>query len=85
MWNGAGAGFMVVWMVFGLLLIVLLVVGIVWLVRQVSSNGGRPSDHQPPSASGSGSGSAREDLDRRYARGEISREEYRAIRGDLES
>ncbi|GEM_PF-1749703 len=85
MWNGAGAGFMVVWMVFGLLLIVLLVVGIVWLVRQVSSNGGRPSDHQPPSASGSGSGSAREELDRRYARGEISREEYRAIRGDLES
>ena len=84
MWNGAGAGFMVIWMVFGLLLIVLLVVGIVWLVRQVSSNGGRPTDQQGPPSTGSGSGTAREDLDRRYARGEISREEYRAIRDDLE-
>lgn len=85
MGNGAGAGFMVLWMVFGLLLTVLLVVGIVWLVRQVSSNGGRPSDHQQPLSPGSGSGTAREELDRRYARGEISREEYLAIRDDLES
>ncbi len=84
MWNGVGAGFMVVWMVFGLLLIVLLVVGIVWLFRQVSSDGGRPTDQQRPPASGPASGTAREDVDRRYARGEISREEYRAIRDDLE-
>jgi putative membrane protein len=81
MWNGAGGVFVVVWMIFGLLLIVLLVVGIVWLVRQVSSDGGGRSDQQqqPPVQ-----GSAREDLDRRYARGEISREEYREIRDDLE-
>ena len=84
MWNGAGAGFMVVWMVFGLLLTVLLVVGIVWLVRQVSSSGGSPSDSQQPPSTGAGSGTAREELDRRYARGEISREEYLAIRDDLE-
>jgi len=84
MWNGAGAGFTVVWMIFGLLLIVLLVVGIVWLFRQVSPDGGRPTDQQRPPASGPASGTAREDLDRRYARGEISREEYRAIRDDLE-
>jgi len=81
MWNGAGGIFMVVWMIFGVLLIVLLVVGIVWLVRQVSSDGGSRSDQQkqPPVQ-----GSAREDLDRRYARGEISREEYRQIRDDLD-
>ena len=84
MWDGAGGGFMVVWLVFGLLLIVLLVVGIVWLVRQVSSTGGGPTDQQRPPAGGPPSGSAREDLDGRYARGEISREEYRAIRDDLE-
>jgi len=85
MWNGAGGMFMVVWVIFGLLLCVLLVVGIVWLVRQASSDGGRPTDHQrPPSSSGSTPGSAREDLDRRYEREEISREEYRTIRDDLE-
>jgi putative membrane protein len=84
MWDGAGGVFMVVWMIFGLLLIVLVVVGIVWLVRQVSSDGARSSDHQRPSWSGPTAGSAREDLDRRYARGEISREEYRTIRDDLE-
>ena len=80
MWNGAGGVVMVVWMIFGLLLITLLVVGIVWLVRQASSGGGRSEQHQQPSAQGS----AREDLDRRYARGEISREEYHEIRDDLE-
>jgi len=85
MWNGAASGLLVVWMVFGLLLTVLLVVGIVWLVRQVSSNGGRPTDHRQPPSTGAGSGTAREELDRRYARGEISREEYLAIRDDLES
>ena len=84
MWNGAMSGFAVLWMIFGLLLIVLLVVGIVWLVRQVSSDGGSRTDQQQPPASGPPSGSAREELDRRYARGEIDREQYRAIRDDLE-
>lgn len=84
MWNGAGGAFMVVWIIFGLLLIVVLVVGIVWLVRRVSSDADRPGDHQRPTPSGSAPGSAREELDRRYARGEISREEYRTIRDDLE-
>ncbi len=80
MWNGTGGIFMVVWMIFGLLLIAVLVVGIVWLVRQVSSDGSRSAQPWQPSAQGS----AREELDRRYARGEISREEYREIREELE-
>ena len=85
MWDGtAGWGFMIAWMLFGLLLIVLVVVGIVWLVRSVGSDGGRPSP--PPSApwTDAARGSAREELDRRYARGEIDREEYLRVRDDLE-
>jgi len=85
MWDGFGGAFMVVWMIFGLLLMVLVVVGIVWLVRQLSSNGDRSVAQQGPPSSGPGAGSAREELDRRYARGEISREEYRTMRDDLES
>ncbi|MBN1666274.1 MAG: SHOCT domain-containing protein [Anaerolineales bacterium] len=68
----------------GLLLMVLfwgiLIAGGVWLVRAVFSNGpqfhnGR-FDAQPSSP--------REILDRRYARGEISREEYERIKADLD-
>lgn len=85
MWDGSGtAAFMVIWMIFGLLLIGLVVVGIVWLVRQVSSNGGGRVEQQGSPPSGPASGSARDELDRRYARGEISREEYRTMRDDLE-
>ena len=78
MWDGAPAVFMWVWMVFGLLVLVLVVAAIVWLVRSTGSRDSRP--WSPPD----GSGSAREELDRRYARGEITREEYRRIREDLE-
>lgn len=84
MWDGSGGAVMAIWMIFGLLLIVLVVVGLVWLVRQVSSNGGGRAEHQGSPPSGPASGSAREELDRRYARGELSREEYRAMREDLE-
>jgi putative membrane protein len=80
MWDAAPGVFMWIWLVFGLLLLMLLVVGVIWLVRSIASGGGNP----PPSSWSSGSGSAREELDRRYARGEITREEYQQIRGDLE-
>ncbi len=83
MWHGAGAA-PLLWIVLGVLLLVALAVGIVWLLRQVSSGGGRPPRDDDPSAPGPPSTSAREELDRRLARGEISREEYRAIRDDLE-
>lgn len=91
--SGAVSGFMVLWMVFGLVLLVLLVAVIVWLLRRGSSDGDRATDHRAPPGpgpgpgpgSGSAPGSAREELDRRYARGEISGEEYRAIRDDLEA
>lgn len=82
MWDGAGGRFVAIWMLLGLLLLVLVAVGIMWVVRRASSGGARPADRPgPPPPS---SGSAREELDRRYARGEISREEYRTMRDDLD-
>jgi putative membrane protein len=38
-----------------------------------------------PERGGASGPSAREILDRRYARGEITREEYRRLRSDIES
>jgi len=77
--DGAVSALMAVWILGGLVLLVVLVGGIVWLVRRSSLAGGSPPG--PPSPT---SGSAREELDRRFARGEISREEYRTMRDDLE-
>lgn len=67
----------------GMLLMVLfwgfLIAAGVWLVRVVFSNGPQVHtgrfDAQPSSP--------REILDRRYANGEISREEYERIKADL--
>jgi putative membrane protein len=71
---GMGFGFI------GLLFMVLfwggLILGGIWLVRTLFDNspGTSISPRQP---------SAREILDQRYARGEISREEYELIKADL--
>lgn len=75
MMGGLGMGFGV----FGLPLMILLWVGLialaVWLVRVLFPSINRPP--APPSDRGLG---AREILDRRFARGEISREEYDLMR-----
>ena len=75
MMGGLGMGFGV----FGLLLMILFWVGLialaVWLVRALFPSVDRP----PASPRGHGLG-AREILDRRFARGEISREEYDLMR-----
>lgn len=68
---GFGMGFGVV----GLLMMILLwgglIVLVVWLVRSLF-----PQATQPPAPPMGHELSAREILDRRYARGEIGREEY---------
>ncbi|HKY84924.1 MAG TPA: SHOCT domain-containing protein [Anaerolineales bacterium] len=68
---------------FGLLLFllfsVLLVLGAVWLVRAVF-----PGAASQPGASPRADSSTRQVLDQRYARGEISKDEYDRIRKDLE-
>lgn len=56
-------------------LVVLIVVGIAWLVREI----GRERDGRPRGRS------AIEELELRYARGEVDRETYLATRGDLEA
>jgi putative membrane protein len=68
MWGAWGIGMMFVMLVFWGLVIVGIVLGIRWLVRQ-----GRPER----------SDSALEILRQRYARGEINRDEFEAKKRDL--
>ena len=70
MWVG-----MLISAILGIALIVLVIVGIAWLVRQL----GRDTDRQRPGRA------ALTELELRYARGEIDRDTYLAIRRDLEA
>ena len=70
---GMMGGLGLIGLLFNALIVVGVVVLIVWAVRRVST----PSDHP---ASGS---SAREILQGRYARGEITREQYQQMLSDL--
>lgn len=75
-----GMGGMMVWMVLwglvGLAVLVLAVLAIVWLVRNLTSapRGGRE-----------GSDPAEQELRRRYAAGQIDREEYQQRLADLQA
>ncbi len=74
---GLGMGF---GLLFFVLLSGLLILGAVWLVRAVF-----PGAAPQPGASPGTDPSARQTLDQRYARGEISKEEYDRIRKDIEA
>lgn len=74
--DGAMGIGMALWLIVGLLVLVLLVLGIIWLVRQLQSS---PVRGILPAA---GSGALRE-VELRYARGEIDRDTYLAMRDDL--
>lgn len=66
---------MLLWWLIGLALLVLLILGIVWLVGQFQAPArgqSSPSDSDPL-----------RELELRYARGEIDRDTYRAMRDDL--
>ncbi|MBI5627368.1 MAG: SHOCT domain-containing protein [Candidatus Rokubacteria bacterium] len=69
LWGFWGIGMALFMFLFWALVIVAIVVGIRWLVRE-----GRPA----------ASDSALDILRQRYARGEINREEYEAKRRDLQ-
>ena len=77
---GAMGGFMwiamLIWAILGIALVVLVVAGIVWLVRQVAQGGQERRRHKGRSAI--------EELEQRYARGEVDRETFLAAREDLE-
>lgn len=68
---------------FGILFLVIfwgvLILGAVWLVRSIFAAG------EGRSGAGRAAATPREILDQRYARGELSRDEYEVIRQDLEA
>jgi putative membrane protein len=76
MMDGGGMGMMggvvVLWVLLLTALIALAVTALIWLVRNMSRSDSRSST---PS---------RSELDRRYAAGEIDRDQYRQARQDLE-
>ncbi len=85
MGNGWGMGWMwFIWPIgiFALVLVVAL------LIRGVSGGDRRSEGSAPPSGPGTGRTRAREILDERYARGELTDEEYQDrlghIRGDTD-
>lgn len=77
-WNmmgGVMSAGVFIWWILGIALIVLVVAGIVLLARRL----GREGSYQKPGRS------AIAELELRYARGEVDRETYVAIRRDLEA
>lgn len=71
MWAG-----MLISAILGVALIILFAVGIVWLVRQLNHDGDGSSRRAERTAI--------DELALRYARGEVDRETFLAIREDLE-
>jgi putative membrane protein len=69
--GGAMAGWMVLWALLAVALLVLAVVGTVWLVKSLTAD------------KASGRRSWEEELQRRYAAGEIDREDYLRRKQDL--
>lgn len=84
--NDFGWGHMIVGGIAMLLFWTLFIVLVVWLVRSLSHDHGHHHPHplppMPPHV-GPGSG-ARELLDLRYAKGEITEDEYKRMRAVLE-
>lgn len=67
---GGMMGWMLLWGLVGLALLVLIIVAIVWLVRQMIAPASQPDP-------------AEEELRRGYAAGDIDHEEYRRRRAEL--
>jgi putative membrane protein len=78
-WGGYGGFGSYGWigMIINLVITVVVIVGIFWLIRRALSMG------QFSSGPASAVQSAREILQTRYARGEITREQYQQILADL--
>jgi putative membrane protein len=85
MWNGNGNWGSGDWATLALVVVVVIavIVAIVFLVRYLSRTSGASSTTAVPPASASGPESPEEILKRRYATGEIDRDEYLRMLGDL--
>ena len=78
MMTGFGMGFGGIGAIGMILFWVAVIVGIVWLVRTMGgSNAQFPTQMH-------GGANARDILDQRYARGELTRDEYEAMKEDLQ-
>lgn len=81
---GSGfGGFGLIGLLFNIAIIIGIVVLVVWAVRQFSRPNNSGSQTAPHSSIAGATLSAREILDVRYARGELTREEYQNILGDI--
>ncbi|MDP8978494.1 MAG: cytochrome c [Actinomycetota bacterium] len=79
MMDGGMSGlWLLLWALFALVLITLAAFALVWLVQNLRGGGRRSARH-------AGDSSARDKLDRRYAAGELSRDDYLQRRQDMES
>lgn len=76
---GFGWAWMVLWGLVALGLVVLIVLAAAWL----AGNLGQPGQAEDGGSSDRGTDTPREALERRYAGGEISRDEYLQTRSDL--
>lgn len=83
MMGGLGWLWMLLWFVLSVALVALVVLAVVWLARSIGSGGGRPTTSNETPGAG-GPRAAREALDLRYARGDISRDDYLQARRDLD-
>jgi putative membrane protein len=79
--HGMGA-WMALWGVLGLAVVALIIGGAVWVARALSRRDSRPA--VPPGGQPPGLEVAHAELRRRYAAGEISREDYLQGKVDLE-
>lgn len=77
MMGGGGMGGMGLTWVFGLLLVAGVIVLVVMLVKTISGSSSHTGEIDRSRGPGAGPGRARDILDERYARGELSAEEYR--------
>jgi putative membrane protein len=82
MWMNGGWGWMPWGWIFPLIFLVLMVVFMVFLMRGGMGSGPMSGDSRKTLGSAETPQAA---LDRRYAQGEITREEYQQMRKDLES
>ena len=64
------------WVLFGLVLFALAVTALIWMTRALRQQG-------TPGSTGTSSRGAVDELDRRYASGELSREQYLQYKADL--
>ncbi len=81
---GSGfGGFGLVGLLFNIAIIIGVVLLVVWVVRQFSRPNNSGSQDTPHKSMAGATLSAREIVDIRYARGELTREEYQNIVSDI--